>query len=332
MRIAINGFGRIGRQVFRIAYTEPGIEVVHINDLTEASALAPVLQFDTTHGKFAPRVQGEGSVLHVDGTTISVSAERDPARLPWREKKIDVVLESTGVFRRRADAAKHLAAGATKVLVSAPGRDALDGDFVIGVNADDYDPARHDIISIGSCTTNCLAPVAKVLHDELRIQQGLINTVHAYTTSQGLLDGPNKKPRRGRAAAENLVPTTTGAAGMIGKIIPELDGKLDGLAVRAPVKCGSLLDLTCIVEREATAEGINDLFRKWSRGLMQGMHAVERRPIVSSDVIGTEESAIVSAEDTQVIGGRFVKVLAWYDNEHAFARRCVDMIARMVSP
>lgn len=330
MRIAINGFGRIGRQVFRIAYGRPGIEIVHVNDITEASVLAPLLQFDTTHGRFGPRVQGEGRVLHVDGTTISVSAERDPARLPWREKQVDVVLESTGHFRSKADAAKHLAAGAKKVLVSAPGKDALDGDFVLGVNADRYDGARHHIISIGSCTTNCLGPVARVIHEELRIQHGLINTTHAYTSSQSLLDGPSKKPRRGRAAAENLVPTTTGAAAMIGKIIPELDGKLDGLAVRAPVKCGSLLDLTCTVEKETTAEQVNDLFRKWARGPMKGILAVEDRPIVSSDVIGTEESAIVSAEDTHVISARFLKVLAWYDNEGAFARRCVDMMARMV--
>lgn len=330
MRIAINGFGRIGRQAFRHAYARKDVEVVHINDLIEASLLAQLLQFDTTHGRFPARVQGEGDVLHVDGTTISVSAERDPSRLPWRDKQVDVVLESTGLFRKKDDAAKHLAAGAKKVLVSAPGKTALDGDFVLGVNADDYDKQRHDIISIGSCTTNCLAPVAKVIHEELRIQHGLINTTHAYTSSQSLLDGPNKRPRRGRAAAENLVPTTTGAASMIGKIIPELDGKLDGLSVRAPVKCGSLLDLTCTVEKETTAEQVNDLFRKWARGSMKGILAVEDRPIVSSDVIGVEESAIVSAEDTQVIGGRFLKVLAWYDNEGAFARRCVDMMARMV--
>ena len=330
MRIGINGFGRIGRQVFRIAYEVPGVEIVHINDLTEASALAPLLQFDTTHGRFKPRVQGEGAVLHVDGTTISVGTERDPSRLPWREKRVDVVLEATGAFRRKADAAKHLAAGARKVLISAPGKDALDGDFVLGVNADAYDRARHHIISIGSCTTNCLAPIAKALHEELRIQYGLINTVHAYTSSQSLLDGPNTHPRRGRAAAENLVPTTTGAAAMIGKIIPELEGKLHGLAVRVPVKCGSLLDLTCTVERDTSAERVNDLLRKWARGPMKGILAVEDRPIVSSDVIDTMESAIVSTEDTQVIGGRLIKVLAWYDNEAAFARRCVDMMARML--
>lgn len=330
MRIGINGFGRIGRQVFRIAYGLPGVEIVHINDLTEASALAPLLQFDTTHGRFGARVQGEGAVLHVDGTTISVGTERDPAHLPWREKRVDVVLEATGAFRRKADAAKHLAAGAQKVLISAPGKDALDGDFVLGVNADAYDRARHHIISIGSCTTNCLAPVAKAIHEELRIQYGLINTVHAYTSSQSLLDGPNTHPRRGRAAAENLVPTTTGAAAMIGKIIPELEGKLEGLAVRVPVKCGSLLDLTCTVERETSAVHVNDLLRKWSRGPMKGILAVEDRPIVSSDVIDTVESAIVSAEDTQVIGGRLIKVLAWYDNEGAFARRCVDMMLTMI--
>ncbi len=330
MKIAINGFGRIGRQVFRIGFARDGFEIVHINDLAGASALAPLLQFDTTFGRFAHRVRGEGDILHVDGASITVSAERDPAKLPWREKNVDIVLESTGAFRKKVDAAKHLAAGAKKVLVSAPGKDALDGDFVLGVNGDAYDRARQHIISIGSCTTNCLAPVAKVIHDAFRIERGLINTVHAYTSSQALVDGPNKNPRRGRAAAENLVPTTTGAAQMIGKIIPELDGKLHGLAVRAPVKCGSLLDLTCTVERETTAEQINDAFRKAARGPMKGILAVEDQPIVSSDVIGTEESAIVSSQDTQVIGGRFLKVLAWYDNEGAFSRRCVDMMMRML--
>lgn len=330
MRIGINGFGRIGRQVFRIAYEQEGIEVVHVNDLTEAAGLAPLLQFDTTHGRWGHRVRGDDHVLQVDEGSVSVSAEKDPVRLPWRDRGVDVVLESTGVFRKKEDAAKHLQAGAKKVLISAPGRSPLDGDFVLGVNDDRYDRDRHHIISIGSCTTNCLAPVAKVLHEEFNIRHGLINTVHAYTSSQRLLDGPSKEARRGRAAAENLVPTTTGAAAMIGRIIPELDGRLNGLAVRAPVKCGSLLDLTCTVEQETDAGRVNEAFRRRAEGPMKGILAVEDAPIVSSDVIGTEASAIVSAQDTQVIGGRLVKILAWYDNEWAFARRCVDMIARML--
>ncbi len=330
MKIGINGFGRIGRQVFRIAHEQEGVEIVHVNDVTEPSTLAYLLSRDSTYGRWKHHVKAEGRWLHVDGTSVSVSAERDPSKLRWRDEGVDVVLESTGVFRKRADAERHLAAGAKKVLVSAPGKDELDGDFIIGVNDDRYDRERHHVISIGSCTTNCLAPVAKVIHDELRIQHGLINTVHAYTSSQSLVDGPSKKVRRGRAAAENLVPTTTGAAAMIGKILPDLDGRLHGLAVRAPVKAGSLLDLTCTVERETTAEQVNDALRAQAEGPMKGILAVEDAPIVSSDVIGTAESAIVSSQDTQVLGGHLLKILAWYDNEWAFSRRCVDMMARMI--
>lgn len=331
MKIGINGFGRIGRQVFRMAYEQEGLEVVHINDVTEAQALAWLLQLDTTYGRWSHRVRAEGAnTLHIDGRSVSVSAETDPARLPWGQKGVDVVLESTGRFRTKQDAAKHLEAGAQKVLVSAPGRSPLDGDFIIGVNDDQYDRERHHIISIGSCTTNCLATVAKVLHDELGIRHGFMNTVHAYTSSQKLLDGPSKEHRRGRAAAENLVPTTTGAAQMIGRIIPELDGKLDGLAVRAPVKCGSLLDLTCTIDKQTSADQLNDAFRRWARECMKGVLAVDDSPLVSSDIIGTEHSAIVSSRDTRVIGGQLVKVLAWYDNEWAFSRRCVDMMARMI--
>ncbi|HLV68575.1 MAG TPA: type I glyceraldehyde-3-phosphate dehydrogenase [Polyangiaceae bacterium] len=330
MRIGINGFGRIGRQVFRIAFERPGIEIAHINDITEAETLATLLELDTTYGRWKKRVRAEGQSLHIDGTTISVSAEREPDKLPWRDKGVDVVIDSTGKFRKKEDAAKHLAAGAKKVLVSAPGKDTLDGDFVIGVNDDQYDRARHHVISIGSCTTNCLVPIAKVLHEEFRIQYGLINTVHAYTSSQNLVDGPNKDIRRGRAAAENLVPTTTGAAKMIGRLIPELDGRLHGLSVRAPVKCGSLLDLTCTVEKEVTAEQVNAAFRKWAAGPMKGVLAVEDAPLVSSDVIQSELSATVTSRDTQVIGGHFLKVLAWYDNEWAFSSRCVDMMTKML--
>jgi glyceraldehyde 3-phosphate dehydrogenase len=329
MKIGINGFGRIGRQVFRMAHESKDVEVAHVNDLSDAETLAYLLRFDTTHGRWDHDVRAEGGALRVDGAEVSVSAQRDPAKLPWRDRGVDVVLEATGAFRSRDEAEGHLAAGAKKVLVSAPGK-GLDGDFVIGVNDDRYDRDRHHVVSIGSCTTNCLAPLAKVLNQEFRIEHGLINTIHAYTASQNLLDGAHKKPRRGRAAAENLVPTTTGAAAMIGEIIPELEGKLQGLAVRAPVKCGSLLDLTCTVERETTAEGVNDALRKWAEGPMKGILAVDDSASVSSDIIGTNESAIVSSRDTQVVGPRFIKVLAWYDNEWAFSRRCVDMITRML--
>lgn len=330
MKIGINGFGRIGRLVFRIAYEQKGLEVAHINDLAETEILASLLQFDTTHGRWSHEVRGGENVLHIDGTSVSVSEEQDPSRLPWRDKGVEIVLESTGVFRRKEEAGRHLAAGTKKVLISAPGKNQLDGDFVIGVNADRYDRERHHIISIGSCTTNCLAPVAKILHEQFGIRHGLINTVHAYTSSQNLIDGPNKKIRRGRSAAQNLIPTTTGAAAMIGQIIPELEGRLNGLAVRAPIDCGSLLDLTCTVERDTSAEQVNDALRQGANGSMKGILAVDDRPIVSRDIIGTAESAIVSSQDTQVIGGRFVKVLVWYDNEWAFARRCVDMMMKML--
>ncbi len=331
MRIGINGFGRIGRQVFRIAH-EQGLEVGHVNDLTDADMMAHLLEFDSTYGRWSHRVTSEDGRMTFDGQSCSVSAEKDPGNIPWRDRGVDVVLESTGAFRKREDAAKHLSAGAAKVLISAPGKSPLDGDFIIGVNADDYDPKSHDVISIGSCTTNCLAPVAKVLNEEFGIRQGLINTVHAYTSSQNLVDGPQKagRYRRARAAADNLIPTTTGAAQAIGLVLPELQGKLDGLAVRAPVSCGSLLDLTCSVEKTTSAEAVNEALRSWADGSMKGILAVEEAPIVSHDIIGTEFSAIVSPRDTKVLGGELVKVLAWYDNEWAFSRRCVDMMARML--
>ena len=329
MRIGINGFGRIGRQVFRIAFERDDVEVVHINDLTDAKTLAHLLEFDTVHSRFPYRVLSDDGSLEVDGRPFPVTARKDPAALPWAEKEVDVVLESTGAFRRREDAQKHLLAGARKVLVSAPGKDALDGDFVIGVNDEKYDPEKHDIISIGSCTTNCLAPLARVIHESFEIRYGLINTIHAYTSSQNLLDGPHKDLRRARTAAGNIIPTTTGAAKPIGLIMPELEGRLDGLAIRVPVACGSILDLTCMVEKETTAEKINDLMREQAMGPWKGILAVQDAPVVSSDIIGSPYSSILSPEDTYVTGGHLVKVLAWYDNEWGFSCRCVDMMSRM---
>lgn len=330
MKIGINGFGRIGRQVFRIAFEQEGIEIVHINDLTDAQNLAYLLQYDTTHGSWKQKVKGEGGVLQINGESISISAIKNPAELPWKEKNVDVVLESTGQFLRKEEADLHLAAGAKKVLVSAPGKNSLDGDFIIGVNDEKYISAKHNIISIGSCTTNCLAPVAKVIHDEFKIEYGLINTIHAYTASQSLLDGPSKKLRRGRAAAENLIPTTTGAASTIGLILPELEGKLDGLAVRAPIKCGSVLDFTCTVKKKTDIEKINQTLKIYAEGPMKGILAVEDEEIVSGDVIGNPHSAIVSSHDTQVLGGHLVKILAFYDNEWGFSSRCVDMMRKML--
>ena len=331
MRIGINGLGRIGRQVLRIALESHhgGLEVVHVNDLASAENLAYLLQFDTTYHTRDLEAHGEGDVLMLDGQSVSVSAEEDPAKLPWGEKGVDIVFEATGLFRTRTGAAKHLAAGAKKVLVSAPGQGMLDGHFVVGVNDHRYDQHRHNIISTASCTTNCLAPVAKVLLDEFGIEHGMINTIHAYTSSQNLLDGHNSKFRRGRAAAENLVPTTTGAATTIGLILPELAGKLHGCAVRAPIKCGSLLDLTCTLEKGTNVDEVNNAFHHWAEGPLQGILACDDRELVSSDIVGKPYSAIVTTKDTYMVGDKFLKVLAWYDNEWAFAQRCVDMITRM---
>lgn len=331
MRIGINGFGRIGRQVFRIAW-EKGLDIGHVNDLTDAAMLAHLLEFDSTYGRWGHRVSAGNDRLHVADREVTLSAEPDPERIPWQAHGVDVVLEATGAFRKREDAARHQKAGAAKVLISAPAKTPPDGTFVLGVNGDHYDPDSHHVISIGSCTTNCLAPIAHVLHQELGLRHGLINTTHAYTSSQNLVDGPQKagRYRRARAAADNLIPTTTGAAKTIGLVLPELDGKLDGLAVRVPVSCGSLLDLTCTVDRETSAEAVNDLLRQRAHGPMQGILSVEDAPIVSRDIIGTEFSAIVSPADTKVLGGHLVKVLAWYDNEWGFSRRCVDMMARML--
>lgn len=330
MKIGINGLGRIGRQVFRIASHHSGLELVHVNDLADAETLAYLLQYDTNYGSWDREIRGEGDTLYVDNATVSVSAQSDPAKLPWGEKDVDVVLESTGLFRRKVDAALHLQAGAKKVLISAPGESFLDGEFVIGVNDDLYDRKHHEIISVSSCTTNCLAPLAKVLHDAFTIEQGMINTAHAYTSSQKLVDGPHGNPRRGRSAAENLIPTTTEAATAIDLILPELSRKFSGLAVRAPVKSGSLLDLTCALGKSTTAEEVNEVFRQAAQGAMKGILGVNDRPLVSSDIIGSTQSAMVSTTDTIVIGGTLVKVLAWYDNEWAFAQRCTDMMAKMM--
>lgn len=330
MKIGINGLGRIGRQVFRIASHHSGLELVHVNDLADAETLAYLLQYDTTYGSWDREIRGEGDTLYVDNATVSVSAESDPANIPWGDKDVDVVLESTGMFRRKVDAALHLQAGAKKVLISAPGKSFLDGEFVIGVNDDLYDRKQHDIISVSSCTTNCLAPVAKVLHEAFTIEQGMINTAHAYTSSQKLVDGPHRKQRRGRSAAENLIPTSTGAAAAIDLILPELSGKFSGLAVRAPVKSGSLLDLTCSVGKSTSSEEVNDALRQAAEGDLKGILGVNDRQLVSSDIIGNTHSALVSTTDTIVIGGTLVKVLAWYDNEWGFAQRCSDMMARMM--
>lgn len=329
MRICINGFGRIGRAAFRIAQEHAEIEVVRINDLADVATLAYLLKHDSTYGGLTRRVRADDGRLVIDDHSIPVSSERDPASLPHEDDGVDLVLESTGVFRTREAAGKHLNAGARKVLISAPGKDEIDGNFILGVNDHEYDADRHHIVSIGSCTTNCLAPMVKVLHDRFRVRSGLMTTVHAYTASQSLIDAPDKKVRRGRAAAANIVPTTTGAAGMIGKIIPELDGRLDGMALRVPVICGSITDLTCLVEHEVQVDDVNEAFHDYADGRGSGILAVEEDPLVSSDIVGNPHSCTLLPGESRVTGDRLVKVMGWYDNEWGFANRLIDMMKHM---
>jgi len=330
MRIAINGFGRIGRQVFRIAWDDPTIEFVHINDITDAKTLAHLLKYDSTFGVWDHEVKHSDRAIVVDGKEVAISAEKDPKNLPWNAKNVDIVLESTGLFRKREQGQWHIDAGAKKVLISAPGKTPLDGDFVIKVNCSKYDKSQHNIISIGSCTTNCLAPIAKVLNDELGIVRGLMTTIHAYTNDQRILDLPHKDLRRARTAAVNIIPTSTGAAKAIGLIIPELKGKLDGMAIRVPVSCGSIVDLTCEVGKATTPDEINDMMRKYASGPMKGILQVAEDPIVSSDIIGNSHSSILAPQDTRVMDGNMVKVLSWYDNEWGFSSRVVDMFKIML--
>lgn len=329
LNIGINGFGRIGRQTFRIAWDEPAVSVSHINDLVEPAVLAHLLKYDSTYGTWDHEVRAETDRLIVDGHTVTVSAEKDPSAVPWGDRGVTFVLESSGIFRKREDAAAHLDAGAKRVLISAPGKNALDGNFVIGVNEDTYDPQKHVIFSIGSCTTNALAPMARVLQDAFGIKRALMMTAHAYTADQNLVDGPHKDLRRARAAAANIVPTTTGAAKAVSLILPELEGKIDGLALRVPVPCGSILDLTAELENDVTAEQVNDAFAKAAGDRMKGVVHIAEAPLVSSDIVGTPFSCTFSPEDTYVIENRLVKTLGWYDNEWGFSARLVDMMSRV---
>ncbi len=331
MKAAINGFGRIGRQVLRLCLEDKGApDIVHINDLTDAQTLAHLLKYDSTYGVWDHEVTTKESVLVIDGQEIRITSEKDPSKLPWRNEGVDIVLEATGAFRKREQAQQHIDAGAKKVLISAAGKSPLDGNFVIGVNHEEYNPENEHIISIGSCTTNCLAPMVKVLHDEFTILRGLMTTVHAYTASQNLLDGPHKDLRRARSAAENIIPTSTGAAEAIGKIIPKLDGKLDGMALRIPVSCGSITDLTCVVDKETSVEKVNEAMKRHSQGAMKGILQIAPAPLVSRDIIGNTHSCIFNSEDTFVRDGVLVKVLGWYDNEWGFSRRTVDMMSQMM--
>jgi glyceraldehyde 3-phosphate dehydrogenase len=323
--VAINGFGRIGRLVYRHAYKDPRFNIVAVNDLTSPEILAHLLKYYSIHGRFPGKIEATKNGIVVDGKTIEVIAEKDPANLPWAKLGVDVAVESTGLFTKRPDAEKHLAAGARRVLISAPATDP-DISIVMGVNDRAFDPKSHKIISTASCTTNCLAPVAKVIHDEFGIHYGLMTTIHAYTNDQRILDLPHKDLRRARAAALSMIPTTTGAAKAVTKVLPELKGRLDGTSVRVPVSDGSLVDLTFQTEKPASIEKINAAIKAAAAGAMKDIIEYTEDPIVSVDVIGNPHSAVFDAKGTMAIEDRFFKVLAWYDNEFGYSGRMVDMM------
>ncbi|MBW6497998.1 MAG: type I glyceraldehyde-3-phosphate dehydrogenase [Bacteroidales bacterium] len=330
IKTAINGFGRIGRLTLKASLKNEDIEIVAVNDLTNSATLAHLLKYDSVHGKFPGTVSAEGDYLLVNGKKIRVYSEKDPANLPWKELGIDVVVESTGVFRDREKISKHLQAGARKVVLCVPSKSASDVDatVVLGVNDGDIKP-EHQIYSNASCTTNCLAPFAKVLNDNFGIKRGLMNTIHSYTNDQIILDAPHSDLRRARAAAMSIIPTTTGAAKAVGLVIPELKGKLDGFAMRVPTPDGSVVDLTAELEKNVTKEEINEAIKKAAEGPMKGILEYCTDPIVSTDVIGNTHSSVFDSQMTQVLGGNFIKVISWYDNEFGYANRVVDLVARI---
>src|SRR3954470_15494940 len=331
LKAGINGFGRIGRNVFRAAHAAGAdIDWVGVNDITDTKTLAHLLKYDSILGRFPGQVEHTDDAVVVDGKELKVFSERDPADLPWSDVGADVVIESTGLFTDRDSAAKHLAAGAQKVIISAPAK-GPDCTLVLGVNFDAYDKESHTVISNASCTTNCLAPVAKVLHDEFGIEAGLMTTIHAYTADQRLQDMPHKDLRRARAAAINLIPTSTGAAKAIGLVIPELDGKLTGFAVRAPVPTGSVVDLTVLLARDTTKEEVNEAFKAQAdTGAFEGILRYTEDPLVSSDIVKTTHSSIFDSQLTEVLDGDFVKVVSWYDNEWGYSNRCVELAQRVL--
>ena len=332
-RVAINGFGRIGRSFLRALLSQPerGLEVVAVNDLTEPENLAYLLQFDSAYGRLPQTVSVADGHLHVGSHKIRVLAERDPAQLPWKDLGVELVIESTGLFTKREGAAKHLEAGAKKVIISAPAKGA-DLTVVIGVNDDQYDPERHHIVSNASCTTNCLAPLAKVLLDRFGIETGFLTTCHAYTATQAIVDRPDPKDyRRGRSAAVSIVPSTTGAATAVAEVLPALKGKMDGLALRVPTLTGSIVDFVVRTEQPITKEAVNQAFVEAAEGPMRGILAIAPPHIVSADIIGDPHSSIVDLESTMTLGDRTVKVLSWYDNEYGYASRLVDLAAKMAA-
>jgi glyceraldehyde 3-phosphate dehydrogenase len=332
VRVGINGFGRIGRNLFRAAHeSDADLEIVAVNDITDVATLAHLLKYDSILGRFPGEVEAGDEAISVDGAEVKVLSERDPAALPWESLGVEVVIESTGLFTKREDASKHLEAGARKVIISAPATEP-DITLALGVNFDDYDPDEHHIISNASCTTNCLAPVAKVIHEAAGIERGLMTTIHAYTADQRLQDMPHKDLRRARAAAINLIPTSTGAAKAIGLVLPELDGKLNGIAVRAPVATGSVVDLVCELTNETSADELNAAVRGAADGPLSGILAYTEDPIVSTDIVKDPHSSIFDAQQTMVLEGNMLKAVSWYDNEWGYSNRCVELAEKVLQP
>jgi glyceraldehyde 3-phosphate dehydrogenase len=328
LKVAINGFGRIGRIFFRAGFEK--LEVVAINDLCDAKTSAHLLKFDSTHRTFAADVKSDETSISVNGKKIRYTKIKDPTQLPWKELGVDLVLECTGVFTDKEGAGKHLQAGAKRVMISAPGKD-VDLTVVYGINHEQYDPKKHTVVSNASCTTNCLAPVVKVLHDTFGLEHGLMTTVHSYTNDQQILDAPHKDLRRARAAALSMIPTTTGAAKSVGLVMPELNGKLNGISVRVPTPDVSLVDLVAVTKKDVTVESVNTAFREAAQGSLKGVLHCEDLPLVSSDFLGSPYSSIIDIQSTMVMGSKMVKVYSWYDNEYAFSLRMVDTALYMQS-
>jgi glyceraldehyde 3-phosphate dehydrogenase len=330
-KIAINGFGRIGRCVFRIlaASGRKDLEIVGVNDITSPQVLAHLLKYDSVHRGFPGAVEAREKSIVVDGTEIPIFAEKNPADLPWKDLGVELVMECTGLFRTRDAASAHLDAGARKVIISAPGKE-VDSTFVMGINDKDYDPSKHHVVSNASCTTNCLAPITKVLHDSFGIVDAQMTTIHSYTSDQRLLDAPHKDLRRSRAAAVSMIPTTTGAAKAVGLVLPDLLGKIDGLAIRVPTFNVSIVELTANVSKETTVEKVNQAMHDAARGELEGILGATDEPLVSIDFLGDQRSSIFDGELTQVIGGKNVKVFSWYDNEWGYSARMIDLAAHMI--
>jgi glyceraldehyde 3-phosphate dehydrogenase len=330
VRVGINGFGRIGRNIMRAALGDRAIDFVAVNDLTDSATLAHLLKYDSVLGNLEADVQATKDGISVDGDEFKVLSMKDPAQLPWKDLGVDVVFEATGLFTKRDDAAKHLTAGAKKVIITAPAK-GPDITIVLGVNEDKYDPSKHHIVSNASCTTNCLAPVAKVVHECFGLRKGWMTTVHSYTNDQNLLDLPHKDLRRARAAALSIIPTTTGAATAVGEVLPELKGRLDGFAMRVPTPNVSVVDLNALVDRKTSAEDVNKAFRDAANGRLKGILAYSEAELVSVDFRRNPHSSIVDAPYTKVMDGDFVKVVAWYDNEWGYSTRCVDLLLKVIA-